>query len=183
MKTTKNEVRKEIKAKRETLSIDEKSKLSNIIINNFLNLPELKQAKTIMSYMDFKNEVETSFLHNELKKLNKTLIFPKVIGNDISPILNDDSFFSGKYGVTEPTGDIYCGDIDIIIVPGVAFNHQGERIGFGKGYYDRFLSQEKYINSFKISLAYDFQIDNNFRGEAFDEKINVLITNTDIFRF
>ena len=59
----------------------------------------------------------------------------------------------------------------------------GDRIGFGKGFYDRFLSYEKYKNSHKISLAYDFQIDNNFSGEKFDIKIDKLITEKEILIF
>lgn len=176
----KNFLRKEIKKKRESLSFEEKEILSKKIISNFLNEDILKKSKTIMSYMSFKNEVDTKELNDILKVQGKILIFPRIINDKIVPIKNEGKFFSGVFGVTEPIGEIFKEKIDLIIVPGIAFNKLGDRIGFGKGYYDRFLSNSSYKDSFKISLAYSFQIDNNFSGNIFDEKVNKIITEKEI---
>lgn len=176
-------LRKKIRKIRESLSFEEKENLSAIIIKKFLEDDILKNSKTIMSYMSFKNEVETSKLHNQLLELGKIILLPKMIDGNIIPIKISKEFSSGNFGVIEPIGDEFLEDIDLIIVPGVVFNKKGDRIGFGKGFYDRFLSFEKYKNSYKISLAYDFQIDNNFSGEEFDIKIDKLITEKEILIF
>ena len=179
----KKSLRKKIRKIRESLSFEEKENLSDEIIKKFLSDDILKNSKTIMSYMAFKNEVETEKLHKYLLELGKTILLPKMVGDSIIPIKISESFSCGDFGVIEPIGDEFLENIDLIIVPGVVFNRMGDRIGFGKGFYDRFLSCEKYKNSHKISLAYDFQIDNSFSGEKFDIKIDKLITEKEILIF
>lgn len=179
----KKNLRKKIRKIRESLSFEEKESFSDIIIKKFLEDDILKNSKTIMSYMAFKNEVETKKFHKYLLNLNKTILLPKMIGDNIIPIKISESFAYGNFGVIEPVGEEFLENIDLIIVPGVVFNRVGDRIGFGKGFYDRFLSCEKYKNSYKISLAYDFQVDNSFSGEDFDIKIDKLITEKEILIF
>lgn len=179
----KRSLRKKIKEIRESLSFEEKEKLSDIIIKNFLYDENLKNSKTIMSYISFKNEVETQNLHKYLLSLGKTILLPKIVNENIIPIKISENFSKGDFGIIEPVGDEFLEKIDLIIVPGIVFNNLGDRIGFGKGFYDRFLSKDKYKNSFKISLAYDFQLDNNFIGDIFDIKINKLITEKNILNF
>ncbi len=179
----KQETRKKIRKIREELEASQKVKLSEIINKKFLNLEEVKNAKIIMSYMDFKNEVETKIINEELKKLGKILILPRITRSEVVPVEDDGNFFPGHFGVREPLGKEYLGEIDLIIVPGVAFNLKGERIGFGKGYYDRFLSKEKYKSSKRISIAFDFQISDDFSGEILDENIHILVSEKRIIKF
>lgn len=179
----KKNLRKKIRKIRESLSFEEKENLSDMIIKKFLEDDVLKNSKTIMSYMSFKNEVETTKLHEYLLSLGKTILLPKMVGDNIIPIKISKEFSCGNFGVVEPIGDEFLRDINLVIVPGVVFNKKGDRIGFGKGFYDRFLSCEKYKNSYKISLAYDFQLDDSFSGEEFDIKIDKLITEKEILTF
>lgn len=185
-KEIKNLIRKEIKLKRENLELNEKTKLSSIIIKKFLNLEELKNIKTIMSYMDFKNEVETKGLNKNLLKIGKRVLIPKIDDeNDkIIPIILTEEYQKGKYGILESNGVKFLENIDLIIVPGIVFNEKGERIGFGKGYYDKFLSEYENKNKkiLKVSLLYEFQIDNRFNGEEHDKNIDILITERRIIK-
>lgn len=180
-KEIKNLVRKEIKTKRENMNEEEKKKLSNVIIEKFLNLPEVKNAKVVMSYMAFKNEVESRELNEKLLELGKKVLIPKVSDDKekITAVLVTGEYKKGHFGIMESTGEDFSEKgIDIIIVPGVAFNKNGGRIGFGKGYYDKFISERENLNekSLRVSLAYDFQIDNRFSAEKHDKNIHLIIT-------
>lgn len=187
-KIIKNLVRKEIKSKRENLSKDEKEKLSSAIKEKFLNLSEIKNAEVIMSYMDFKNEVETREINKNLLEMGKKVLVPRVSRDKekIIPAEVTGEYQKGSFGIEESAGkDFTKGKIDVVIVPGIAFNEKGGRIGFGKGYYDKFFSEREKTGDkiLKISLAYDFQIDNRFSEEEHDKNIDILITEKRIIKF
>lgn len=186
----KNTVRKKIKFKRENLSLEEKIKLSTKITENFFKnfKKELEEAKIVMSYMDFKNEVMTDKLNKKLKSMGKKIVLPKVSEDKsrIIPTEAERKFIKGNFGILEPIGKEFLEDIDIVIVPGIAFNTKGERIGFGKGYYDKFFDSLKIQGRkvpLKISLIYNFQIDERFKGEEHDEKVDALVTETEVINF
>ncbi|MFK4785268.1 5-formyltetrahydrofolate cyclo-ligase [Fusobacterium sp. MFO224] len=176
-------LRAKIKKIREELSFERKNKLSEIIIENFLGLEEVKKAKTIMSYMDIKNEVETKKLNKRLRKLGKKVLLPSIDSSEIKVYEDIGGYKKSKFGVLEPFQKEYKGDIDIIIVPGIVFNLKGDRIGFGKGYYDKFLSADIYQKSLKISIVYNFQLLDNFVGEKFDQKIDIIIKENGVLKF
>lgn len=145
-RTIKNLVRKEIREKRENLTQDEKEKLSSAIREKFLNISEVKNAEVVMSYMDFKNEVETRNINEILVKNGKKVLVPRVSEDKekIIPVEVTGEYRKGNFGIEEAKGnDFLNGKIDIVIVPGIAFNEKGGRIGFGKGYYDKFFLKEK----------------------------------------
>lgn len=183
----KETLRKKIKEKRENLSQEEKKNLSFIIREKFLSLCEIEKAQIIMSYMDFKNEVETRKINEILLQKGKKVLVPRVSDDKekIIPVEITGEYKKGKYGIDESIGKDYLGkDIDIVIVPGIVFNKNCERIGFGKGYYDKFISEiektEKKI--LKISLAYDFQIDNTFKKEEHDKSVDMIVTEKRIIK-
>lgn len=187
-KDIKSFVRKEIREKRENLSEGEKEKLSSQIIKRFFEniSPYLEKAQVIMSYMDFKNEVSTGEINRKLIEMGKTVLIPRVSEDKsrIIPVVFNGEFKKGNFGILESKGNDFTEkNIDIVIVPGVAFNTRGERIGFGRGYYDKFLNSFGETKPLKISLAYDFQVDDRFFGEEYDEKIHILITESKIMKF
>lgn len=175
---TKTEIRKSIREKRESLSENQVKVKSKKIIKLFLKSDYYKNAKAIMSYMPIKNEVDVTELNQKILSDGKKLILP-VIDNSIDEIQAVEIFDltelrkKGKYSIMEPDLEqAYTGEIDLIIVPGVAFDKSGNRVGFGKGYYDQFLCNRI---SRKLVLAYDFQIVNEIKTESFDEKIDIII--------
>lgn len=179
----KKELRAKIKKIREGLLFEEKNRLSENITNKFLELEEVKKAKVIMSYMDIKNEVQTKKLNENLKQMGKKVLLPSVEDLGIKVYEDNELYKKSKFGVLEPFGEEYRGNIDIIIVPGIVFNSSGDRIGFGKGYYDKFLSKNIYKKSLKISIIYNFQLVNDFLGEEFDQKIDMLVKENDVLNF
>ncbi len=173
----KNQIRKEIRKKRESMTREEVISKSRKITEKFLNSEYYQNAETIMSYISIKNEIEMTEINRRVLEDRKTLLFPVIEGEYIKAIKTDSlkKLEEKKFGVIEPV----CGeesekaDIDLIIVPGVAFDKRGNRIGFGKGYYDRFL---KGYRGKKIALAYEFQLVDRIETEEHDERVDEIIT-------
>lgn len=170
----KNTLRELVKKKRVELSQEEIISSSLKIWDNLYDKEIFKKSKIIMSYMSFKNEVDTSSFNDMVIKSGKTLLLPRVKDDcNMEVIKYNGSFSISKFGIKEPLGEIYTGEIDMVIVPGVVFDKKGNRIGFGKGYYDRFF--EKYPNSIKIAPMYEFQLFENIPSEEHDILMDVLL--------
>ena len=128
-----------------------------------------------MLYSSLPDEV---FTHDFLGKWRneKKIILPTVVGDDIIPVelSKDTEFAIGDFNILEPQNNEYTGDYDLIIVPGVAFDRNGNRIGRGKGYYDRFLCKHLDIN--RIGICFDFQLVDEVPTEDNDIKMNEVIS-------
>ena len=166
-------------------SMDEKKrlKLSREIKRNLFDLPEYRSAEVVMFYMAHDKEVETREMIAESLK-NKRILLPKVDIKEgkIVPveIKNLDDVEKGAFGIYEPRGkEEYSGKIDMVIVPGIAFDLRGYRIGYGKGFYDRFL---KDVSSLKVGLAFDFQVVGRIIEDVNDVPVDIVITERRIIR-
>ncbi|MBL7056028.1 5-formyltetrahydrofolate cyclo-ligase [Candidatus Woesearchaeota archaeon] len=182
----KEKIRKEILAKRDSLSEEEKLEKNTKIKNALYSLEEFRKAKSIMFYVSFNNEVDTREIIKELlEKKEKKVIVPYVLeGNkmlQVSKINDFNNLEPGTKGILEPKKEIVEGfdteSIDLVIVPGTAFDRKGNRIGFGYGYYDIFLEGS---NAKKIALAYDVQLVENIETEDHDVPVEVVITDKEV---
>lgn len=134
------------------------------------DLPEFCRAERVMLYMPIKGEADVT----ELLRDNKEFFFPVTEGEEIYASPMTGEFTAGAFGVAEPVGrERFDGQIDIVIVPGVAFGRDGGRVGYGKGYYDRFLQG---ASALKIGVCHDFQLVEAIDGEAHDVKMDLIIT-------
>lgn len=171
-------LREKIKKERENLNIEIVMGKSIKCSNTFFDSNLYQEAKTIMSYVSIKNEVDTSFINRKILENNKILILPVIEKNNdfIKAVrcIDDKNMKKGTYGISEPINEekFDINMIDIVIVPAVAYDKRGYRIGFGKGYYDKFLKNYKGI---KIGLGYDFQLIDNILEENHDIKMDYLI--------
>jgi 5-formyltetrahydrofolate cyclo-ligase len=179
----KNQIRTQLKEKREHVSAQNILKFSNRISLSFLEIIKNNNFNSIMSYCSFQNEVDTNFINNEILKMKKILILPKIENNKIIPVREKIllDLKKNSFGIHEPCGLFYTDRIDMIIVPGIGFDKNGNRIGFGKGFYDRFL--KNYKTTLKIALAFEFQILNNIPNEEHDIKINRLVSEDNLYLF
>ena len=140
-----------------------------------------RQASCIALYNAIPEEVQTAaFLEKWFVK--KRLLLPLVVGDDLRllPYKGIDSLKPGAFGILEPVDQettIPEADIDLIIVPGVAFDRQLNRMGRGKGYYDRLLST---LQAPKIGICFDFQLQEMIPVEPFDKKMDMIITEKEI---
>ena len=137
--------------------------MSQAAEEKLVNLLEtLKGLQRIALYSSFRNEVEAGLVFQEAQKLGMSVVFPKVEGEGLRFLEVPDlsEMEEGRLGIIEPSGskgqrEWALDEIDLIVVPGIAFDGEGYRIGFGKGYYDRTLAN---FRGWKVGLAYDFQI-------------------------
>lgn len=184
----KEKIRKKILHKRNELSLVEVKKRSNKIFRRLIATEEFKNAKTIMLYVSKDNEVATRPIIRYTIKNKKSVCVPKIdkINHKLYPIKikdPDKDLQIGHFGIYEPILNIRkivpMKKIDLIITPGLAFDKNGYRLGWGKGYYDRFLENTKGIP--KIGLAYSFQILPRLPIDKHDIPLDMVITEEGIF--
>ncbi|OGS43475.1 MAG: 5-formyltetrahydrofolate cyclo-ligase [Elusimicrobia bacterium RIFOXYD2_FULL_34_15] len=160
-------------------------KNSKKIFEKICSLKEFKKAKKIMFYLPFQNEVDTKKMIEKAFKLHKEVFFPKIIKDRVVAIKvkNLSNLVQGKYGILEPETKVYNSKavdfLDVVIVPGVVFDKKCNRVGFGKGYFDKFLKKNK--NSKKVGLAHSFQIVDNISVSKRDVPMDIVITEKQIF--
>ena len=179
----KEAIRRRLLRLRRSMDEEKRLKLSREIKRNLFDLPEYRSAEVVMFYMAHDKEVETRVMIAE--SLNsKRVLLPKVDIKEgkIVPveIKNLDDVEKGAFGIYEPRGgEEYSGRIDMVIVPGIAFDLRGYRIGYGKGFYDRFL---KKVSSLKVGLAFDFQVVDRIIEDVNDVPVDIVITEKRIIR-
>jgi 5,10-methenyltetrahydrofolate synthetase len=135
-----------------------------------------QKAKTILIYHSLKDEVHTHTFIEKWKE-EKEILLPIVVGSDLKlrKYVDRKNITKGSFGIEEPAGeDIFDYDkIDLVIIPGIAFDKQGNRLGRGKGFYDRLLPK---IKGFKIGICFSFQIFSQIPTESFDHKMDTVLT-------
>ncbi|MCX7904808.1 MAG: 5-formyltetrahydrofolate cyclo-ligase [Caloramator sp.] len=182
----KKELRREMIKKRLEMSKEDVEEKSNKIMDKIINILQEKKINNIMLYFPIKNEVSTEKLALFCFERGIGVIYPKSIIETYTilpcQIKSFNDLEEGEYGIPEPkTYEIVDKkDIDIVIVPGVAFSRLGYRLGYGAGYYDRFLSDYK---GTKIGVCYAFQICDSVFNEVYDVKMDAIVTELEIFEF
>jgi len=177
-------LRKEVLHKRNSMSHFEISMKSKLIQRKLIESPVFNQSKSIGLYLAIGSEVQTREIINYALDLGKTVLLPRIMSNDLRFYVVDqkdfeeNSFDVNRFGIKEPKIDNKPADfIDLLIIPGIVFDTYGFRIGYGYGYYDKYLTINKYSKS--IGLAYDFQfIKKPIPILPHDRKIDVLITES-----
>ncbi len=163
---------------RKVMSKAEVQSKSSVIAKLFLESELYRNAKTIMLYMPLGNEVDTSQIMENAFADNKRVVLPVTDSmGKIIPYYVDAAtkLKIGAYSVREPI-DTQVADpkeIDLVIVPGIAFDRCGGRVGFGKGCYDGFL---KDVNAVKIGVCYELQICDKIETDSFDVKMDYIIS-------
>ncbi|MBQ1781126.1 MAG: 5-formyltetrahydrofolate cyclo-ligase [Bacteroidales bacterium] len=171
----KKELRQDIRAAKKLHTPEELLLQSEVILRKLAQHLRFLEAERVMLYASLPDEVQTlSFL--ETWRHRKTVILPTVVGDDIIPVelAENVEFAEGDFHIPEPQNHPYTGDFDLIVVPGMAFDKAGHRLGRGKGYYDRFLSQHPQV--YTIGLCFDFQLLPEVPFEPHDCLINDVIT-------
>jgi len=180
---TKSEIRSELKKRRGVISLIEMAELSARIAEGVLSLPEYAQAKTVLCYANLRDEVLTSALIREIIRSGRTLALPAVRGEEMKALrlTSPELMHRGAFRILEPDGDeeIAPEEFDLLLVPGVGFDPQGNRLGYGGGYFDRFLSASRGV---KVGLCYSVQVMDEIPAEPHDISMDIIVTEKEIYR-
>lgn len=185
----KNDVREMMMRIRDGIPLEARVRKDRLIREKFLSLPEFLTARSILLYASFRSEVGTGEIIRRALALRKHVFLPRVDAAlkrlDIFEIEREDELSPGYRGIPEPPHvDEKRGrldQMDIVVVPGTAFDRSGNRLGTGAGYYDRLLSARTRRQAI-IGLAYEELVVDALPVESHDVPVQILVTDSRIIR-
>jgi len=186
----KKEVRNIMSKRRKSMSEQEVNRKSKTIIEKVMNTEEFKKSKNLMVFLSFDNEVYTFDLIDKAMDMGKKVVVPYTVKDtyEIIPTLLkniEEDLEVSSYGYLKPKKDkitaVQEEDIDLTIVPGLAFDKNMNRIGFGKGYYDRYLAKTR-KDSKNMAIAYEYQVLEEIPYDDYDVKMDYIITEENIYK-
>ncbi len=174
----KKELRQEIRAKKRQFSEAQLRELSLSVLLRMLENRHVKEADTILMYYSLPDEVFTHEVINTLVEAGKAVLLPVVLnGEDMELRIyrGTEDLKTGSFGIMEPVGKPFpCySKIDVAIIPGMSFDNDGNRLGRGKGYYDRLLA--KIPQTYKIGMCFDFQKTDEVPTEETDIRMDEVL--------
>lgn len=175
----KNKLRGDILGKRRNLPQSLRQEKSTLILKVLLSEEAFAHASSVALYFPVNSEVDTLGIFKECINLEKKVFFPKTQGSDLVflRVRNTGELTPGAFAIPEPPAEAECArsdELDLVLVPGVAFDFSGNRIGYGKGFYDRFLKDMS--RQVRFGLAYRFQVLKSVPSHETDVKIGRIIT-------
>lgn len=164
--------------RRRLLTKEQITELSAMLLTHLETLPAFQAARTVLIYYPTHNEVDVLPLIKKYKH-EKLFLFPVVHRRsmDACPYEGNAKMHRGKFKIPEPTTEPYRGTIDMVLVPGVGFDAQGNRLGRGGGYYDKFLALLP-SKTVLVGMAYDFQLVEQVPAGRRDKHMNYIVTPT-----
>ena len=174
LKVAKGKMRELLVQKRRMLPSAERAMFSEQVLQQLEQMHCFRESKTVLLYYPVQNELDVLPLVQKYKR-EKTLLFPVSHrrGMTVHPYAGNEQMHRGKFGIPEPTTPAYEGKIDLIIVPGVAFDAKGRRLGRGGGYYDRFI--KKQTHAVLVGVGYDFQLVDEVPAARHDQRVHRII--------
>lgn len=173
----KQELRQAIRAQKRAMTEEDILRRSEILAEKFARSNAYRAAKTIYGYLPYNQEVRTVPMLRRALEEGKRVAVPKVYGDDMKFIYLDDlsQVAKGYAGIPEPVADgpVAQDETALVLMPGLAFDRAGHRIGYGGGFYDKFLAREPHHPT--VALCYDFQVMDRLETEEFDIPVDLVI--------
>ncbi|MEF2644411.1 MAG: 5-formyltetrahydrofolate cyclo-ligase [Paramuribaculum sp.] len=177
----KDTLRRRIRARKSLLDAVEAAKAAEQVFSRLESLVAFTMADRILIYNSLPDELSTRDFISRWKSV-KHFFLPRVNGIDLDILPYDSTRMSlGAFRIEEPQGDDITDPalMELIIVPAMAYDRKGNRLGRGKGYYDRLLPRSKAL---RIGVAYDFQLVDELETDPFDQPVDIVITESGIYR-
>ncbi|HEU4831170.1 MAG TPA: 5-formyltetrahydrofolate cyclo-ligase [Actinomycetota bacterium] len=185
LKRAKRALRRAILAERDAIPEADRFAHSEAIAGRFLGLPETAGAETVLAFWSFGSEVETGPLIARLRSLGKTVALPRVEGNEVAPVVAtpETPMTEASFGAWEPADGraLDVTELDLVVVPGVAFDRSCGRVGYGGGYYDRLLGRRR-DGVAAIAIAFALQVVDRVPSGAIDRRIDGVVTEVEVIR-
>lgn len=180
----KGDLRKRLHAERNALAPEERERYSEAIVGSILALDAYRTARTVLGYMTFGSELMTGAFADDALRAGKILVLPLMrraenllglyrvrdLGADLAP---------GPWGIRQPRPDtcepVDLSAVDFVLVPGLGFNAKGDRLGYGRGYYDRLLAGRR-PDTALVAGAFHLQVVDRIPVEAHDVRIDRVVT-------
>jgi 5-formyltetrahydrofolate cyclo-ligase len=179
---TKKELRKQLLERRSALSDSEVGEKSLLIQREAIDLKEFRLVKIVALYSEIQKEVSTGEIFAESLRRDKVLLYPRVVRKGkrliFAQVKGKEDLEKGNWGIMEPRiglKEFSPRQIDLVFIPGVAFDREGRRLGYGQGYYDR-AAEGLRKDCIKIALAFDFQVIEGIPNSSKDLRVGKIIT-------
>ena len=193
MELTKKEIRKQILAERRALDEETVALASQVVCRKVLGIDAYEEAEDVCLYMPIRNEIDAMLLAEPAMAEGKRVWVPKVIEKHsakgagagvmrFNAYTGEDDIVTGAYDIRESTSEEFLEPTDktLIIMPGAVFTPWRDRIGYGGGFYDRFLDEHPQCRT--IALCFDLQVVDEIPTEEFDRKPDYVVSETSIYR-
>jgi 5-formyltetrahydrofolate cyclo-ligase len=185
LKRDKRALRRVVLARRGELASGERSELSRRIARRALALPDVRRARTVMAFSSFGSEVDTGPLIEGLREAGIRVVLPRVEGPEVVAVAHEPGgpMAPASFGAQEPVGSdlVEPREVDLVIVPGVAFDRGGRRVGYGGGFYDRFLGRTR-PGVPAVAVAFALQVVDEVPAGAFDRRVDAIVTEDEVIR-
>lgn len=150
-----------------------------------IGLELFRAARSLALYAPMRHEIDTTVMHHAALAANKCLCYPRVEQEHLRffQVKSLHELVVGRFGVLEPASgslEISPADLELLLLPGVAFDRRGFRLGYGRGFYDRFLGTSCFSGT-KIGFAYDFQLLDCLPFESHDQPVDLLVTDQAVY--
>lgn len=189
----KKKIRARFLRKRDSIPPELKVQKEAAIEKRLFALEEFKRAKSLLAYVSFRSEVDTTRFLQDVINSGKKLVLPVVDSRHrvlkLYEVKDTSDLEYGYMGILEPgvreDREVTLSDIDLVIVPGAGFDLKGNRLGYGGGYYDKLLStnpQSRATNPFLIALAFEEQVSEEIPSEPHDIRVDMIITDKRLVR-
>ncbi|MCS7171691.1 MAG: 5-formyltetrahydrofolate cyclo-ligase [Aquificaceae bacterium] len=179
----KKDLRRQYIEKRESLSEEDRKRLSDHIVQRILSLPAFRRARYVLLFCPHRGEPDITPLFSWVVGDDKFLLLPRVKGDELSLIRTEspEDISPGAYCIPEPVkGEEVEPEIaEFSLIPGILFDRHGYRIGYGKGYYDRLLAR---LGGLKVGVCFDFQVLEDVPRDSWDRPVDLLVTDKKIYQ-
>lgn len=182
--SAKEEIRSRMLSIRKGIPDEEKHEMSRSVMERLFDLEEFHNAKTVAFYLSKRDEVDTWAMVEE-EAHAKEVLLPIVKEKNLRFVYYEKNgkMVRGPYGIMEPVGAEFGGaGMDLMVMPLAAADRKGNRIGMGKGYYDRYLNGEGPKPKVLVGLCFDFQVVEDVPAEAHDVPLDIIITHKETIR-
>ena len=169
------ELRRQMIEKRKSVTPQENERAGERVAIQVFALPEIEKAETVMAYLPVRGELNTYPLIRALKQAGKRVAYPVTVGETmVAAIPQTERFVKGDFGVSVPETYAVCEKPDVVIVPLTVADSRRYRVGYGKGYYDKFLAQ---TGAFSVGVCHHFQMVEKVKENPWEKPLNVLVSD------